>query len=496
MILNFSNDLEQAMSEAQSYQEWSGVAQRFDAKYQLDHWKNIDKTPLYDYNSIRIRLDRLRSHRAQKDNHGLLFALNEGIHGNMGGMGKVELYQKARFGTKRLITEYIEEVVSALHYLASDEVKDISLEEKMDFFHRASHCYGRSALLLSGSGTLLYFHLGAVKALWEQDLLPNIISGSSGGALVAALVGTHTNDELEKIFDPAYLEMEAEKDAALLKSFSLFKRKQIPAIEMHRVMQRLIPEITFQEALELTGININISVAPAELHQTSRLLNAITSPNVLVREAVQASCAVPGLYPSVALQAKNIKGERQAYLPSRRWVDGSLTEDLPVKRLSRLYGVNHTIVSQTNPLVLPFINENKATKGPGRIVKNATLSTAREWALAGAKLIQRPALKSPRFNRLLNGYISVLSQPYTGDINILPPRRFTNIMKILSLRSIEEIIELVTDGEKSTWPRIEQIRIQCRISGVLDDLLESFEHDVIEQATRQSQSSNGSVSSK
>ena len=35
-----------------------------------------------------MRLDRLRSMRAKHDYQGLLFNLNEGIHGNMGGMGK------------------------------------------------------------------------------------------------------------------------------------------------------------------------------------------------------------------------------------------------------------------------------------------------------------------------------------------------------------------------------------------------------------------------
>jgi TAG lipase/steryl ester hydrolase/phospholipase A2/LPA acyltransferase len=45
-------------------------------------------------------------------------------------------------------------------------------------------------------------------------------------------------------------------------------------------------------------------VAPAEKHQNGRLLNAITSPNVFVREAVLASCAVPGIYEPVALHGQ------------------------------------------------------------------------------------------------------------------------------------------------------------------------------------------------
>ena len=105
------------------------------------------------------------------------------------------------------------------------------------------------------------------------------------------------------------------------------------------------------------------AVAAAEKHQTSRLLNAITTPNVYVREAVMASAAVPGFYPPVALAAKNSQGQRQAYMPSRKWVDGSISDDLPAKRLARLYGANHFIVSQVNPHIFPFVNETAEDPG-------------------------------------------------------------------------------------------------------------------------------------
>ena len=48
-----------------------------------------------------------------------------------------------------------------------------------------------------------------------------------------------------------------------------------------------------------------------------------------------ASCAVPGVFPPVMLMAKTQHGERQPYLPTRKWVDGSIADDLPAKRLQR-----------------------------------------------------------------------------------------------------------------------------------------------------------------
>src|SRR3546814_13735032 len=88
--------------------------------------------------------------------------------------------------------------------------------------------------------------------------------------------------------------------------------------------------------------------------QNGRLLNAITAPNVLIREAVLASCAVPGVFPPVMLMARGEDGARVPYQPARRWVDGSVTPDIPTPRLARHYCVNHHIVRQPHPLALAF----------------------------------------------------------------------------------------------------------------------------------------------
>ncbi len=51
---------------------------------------------------------------------------------------------------------------------------------------------------------------------------------------------------------------------------------QIDVSDLEQLIARMVPNMTFQEAYEKTGRLISISVAPAELHQTSRLLNATT----------------------------------------------------------------------------------------------------------------------------------------------------------------------------------------------------------------------------
>ena len=466
------------MDAAESYDEWRAAAIAHDRASGLHKWVESDESKHFDYASIRRRLERLRRLRKSKDYARLLFALNEGIHGNIDGMGSRALYGKAKFGTKRLIMEYVDEVADALELLASDAASDIPFDDRLDFFRRAQHCYGVSAFMMSGAGSLLFFHVGAVKAMWLEGILPDVLSGSSGGAIVGSLVGTLSNRDLETMFEPENLVHEIERDQGLLRHLEVIRPEVASVAEVRKVLYRLIPDLTFQEAFEKTGRHLNVSIAAAEKHQTSRLLNSITTPNVYVREAVMASAAVPGFFPPVRLAAKNDKGRRQPYLRSRKWVDGSLSDDLPAKRLSRIYGVNHFIVSQVNPHVFPFVTDTRRESGVLATLRTAGSRTVREWLNAGATLFEKPLSWNATINRLANTGLSIINQDYVGDINILPDKRLFNPMKILAHRSVEEIVELIAMGEKATWPKIEMIRVQTTISRKLDRILRDFEQAV------------------
>jgi NTE family protein len=432
MILSRLSRIEKAMDEATCYEEWRAAAIEHDDVSGASKWREMDRSRRYDFVSIRERLDHLRTLRAAGDDRGLLFALNEGIHGNMGGMGRSELYGKAKFGTKHLIEEYVEEIVRALERLADPAVDSVSFEEKLDFFQRASHCFGRSALMMSGSGTLLYFHVGVAKALWNEQLLPDIISGSSGGSLVGSIICTHTDEELNEIFDSELLATKVTPTGFINRFMSIFKSERVTVEDIWGALEEFIPDLTFQDSFELTGRHMNVSVAPAGNHQKSRLLNADTSPNVYMREAVLASTAIPGFFPPVVLMAKNDKGERQAYHGSRKWVDGSISDDLPAKRLARLYGVNHYLVSQTNPHVIPFIDTTKRKTDTVSEIKYAAIDTARTWINAGAAIFETPLSWIPEVERLTNSALSVINQSYVGDITISPLKKIHNPLRALS----------------------------------------------------------------
>jgi len=462
------------MRHARSYEEWKAAALAEDERTGAARWREIDRSRRYDYKVIRHRLEELREVRSSGDPHRLLFYLNEGIHGNAGGMGSSSLYRRAHFGTKDLVTDYIRELAGALEQVADVGEASIPTVERLEFFRRASLCFGRTAIMFSGGGALGLFHVGVSKALAEQGLLPNVISGASAGSIVAGILGTRTDDELLGTLEARSV---IEGFASISEgNIELMKGGHRMSIEdVRRFVDHQIPDWTFQEAFERTGRRINISISPRELHQNSRLMNAITSPNVYIRETVLASCAIPGIFPAVTLAAKNAKGQRQPYVASRQWVDGSVTNDLPAKRLSRLYGVNHFITSQTNPIILWTLRDTGAEDSLFAKLWEINQNASREWLRATYPLAMQLTKRHYPFNLLTRMAYGIATQGYTADINILPRRRFWNPRKLLTIFSEEETRFMIAEGELATWPKIEMIRTCTRTSRTLDRILDRLE---------------------
>jgi TAG lipase/steryl ester hydrolase/phospholipase A2/LPA acyltransferase len=91
-----------------------------------------------------------------------------------------------------------------LHDAPEDQ---LPLERKLAFFAESRHALGKTGLLLSGGASLGMFHFGVLKALHEHNLLPRVISGSSAGSIVAALVGTRTQEEMDDLFVPGTIDL-------------------------------------------------------------------------------------------------------------------------------------------------------------------------------------------------------------------------------------------------------------------------------------------------
>ncbi len=468
---------EEQLNSAESYDQWLSICENMDRQNGMEEWRHTEISNSYDYASIRKRLDKLRLMRANNDYQHLLFTLNEGIHSNLGGIGKPSLYNKAKAGTKVLVEDYIAEICTALKLLNNADESLISYAEKQDFFSRASACNGRSALMLSGGGIMGIFHAGVLRALHEQDLLPSVISGSSMGSLMAAMVCTHPDDKIQGILsidafciDYIKLSPKQENKKTLLSLF--MNTSNVTGEDLDKILTHVIPDLTFQEALECYGKQLNITISGEKRSQAPRLLNAISSPNVTIRSAIKASCAVSGFFPSVMLEAKNAEGEKVPYLSEQRWIDGSFLHDFPTKRLARIYGINHFIGSMTNPLVLSLSTDPDASDSLAKTVLETAGSITKfatsQFLDLSHKIFRTRSKELSRFRYLAQ---SLVKQSYSADINIRPSNGLHNPLNLLSPPSRDEIAQFIKDGELSTWKRIEMIRNCTKISRTIDSII-------------------------
>ncbi|HVT37245.1 MAG TPA: DUF3336 domain-containing protein [Nevskiaceae bacterium] len=468
-----ARECEREMEHAVTYAAWRDAAAELDRREGLDDWKADEISKDYDWRLIRSRLRQIRQYRQENDVARLVYHLRQGLHWNLGNTGNPELYQHARIGTKNLVREYVTEVSDALNHLCELEAAEFPHHEKLKFFHETALSYGRSALMLSGGATLGLFHVGVVKALFREGLLPTVLSGSSAGSVVAATVGTRAEHEAEDLLDPtnAYYHFWR----VLPPKHMLARRSIMDQTQLRRAIAKNIKDMTFEEAYKLSGRIVNITVSPAGANQPPKLLNYLTFPHLYLREAVLASCAVPVLFPPVMLMTRDIGGERVPYMPLLRWNDGSLKSDLPTIRLRRLHNVNHFIVSQTNPHVLPFMTQ----RDPGaRGVFHAT----RTFAFSTLKHTAKNVLDLARAN--LSGAVrgtldtasAILDQDYRGNINILPEVSLWRYINVTRNPTLESVQRFMLEGERSTWPRMEMIRNQTLISQTLDRCVDRLEH--------------------
>jgi TAG lipase/lysophosphatidylethanolamine acyltransferase len=101
--------------------------------------------------------------------------------------------------------------------------------------------------------------------LFEQGLLPRIISGASVGSLIAALVCTRVDDEIPILFQDGGVSLDAfeSRDAkgSLSRKFKrLLERGVLMDVRvLEDVVRSNIGDVTFAEAFARTGRVLNVS---------------------------------------------------------------------------------------------------------------------------------------------------------------------------------------------------------------------------------------------
>ncbi|KAI1198333.1 acyl transferase/acyl hydrolase/lysophospholipase [Nemania serpens] len=491
------------MHHAESPIQWDAAAQELDILEGNDEWKAETSTGDYNPDILEARLRDLDEARMAGDTRAMMHLVRTALSRDLGGMGNIDLYRHSYRGTKKLIERYVDSALQTIAALVERSASHsrtpshdgFEARDLLDAMLYARQSFGRSALLLSGGGTFGMTHIGVLKALFEAKLLPRIISGASAGSIVCAVFCAKTDDEIPqalKVFphgDLAVFEERGNEDGLLDHLRRLLTEGNWSDIKhLTRVMRDLLGDITFQEAYNRTRRICNICVSTASIYELPRLLNYVTAPNVMIWSAVAASCSVPLVFSAGALLVKNpLTGEHSPWNPTPQvWIDGSVDNDLPMTRLAEMFNVNHFIVSQVNPHVVPFLVKDDMPCPSHDGNHSVIYKEESDWLYTITSLARSEALHRMQvmaemgvFPNLVSKLRSILSQKYSGDINIIPAIGVFDLPKILKNPTVEFMLRSCLLGERATWPKLSRIWDRCAIELALDRAVHALRARVV-----------------
>ncbi|KAL7542401.1 hypothetical protein ACHAXR_013404 [Thalassiosira sp. AJA248-18] len=399
-----------------------------------------------------------------------------------------------------------EAVLTTSHHTTKEEyAKNLVLREKiMTFLKRARAAYGRTALCLSGGAMMGCYHFGAIKALLETDLLPHIISGTSAGSVIGAMLCTRTDEELIRDLKPEVL---APKMSIFASSWGERAKRWYRHGTMfdqddwyRRVRWFTCGDITFEEAYKKTGRVFCVTLSATSKKAPPVLINYITAPNVVIASAVLASAAVPGFVDAMRLKVKDENGVvRDQAKFSEEYRDGSIDSDIPTNGLAEMLNCRFFLAAQANPHIVPFFFDNKGDVGrPSRWSSGMRDDSWRGGFLLSALVMYLLNDMRSKFHFLNDlevalGFTStMMTQIYSGTTTIVPQVcvkdfflasvkvficiRESNVT-LFSDQSTDDMIRYFQGGAVAAYQHVGMLKLHYKIAHALDECLASLEFD-------------------
>ncbi|KUI66476.1 hypothetical protein VM1G_01684 [Cytospora mali] len=376
----------------------------------------------------------------------------------------------------------------------------MSNQMKLDFVHDTRQAFGRSTLVLQGGAIFGLCHLGVVKALFLRGLLPRIITGTATGALIAALVAIHKEEELPAVLkgdgidltafaakakskgheDPDKGQSYTTRWATLLRRVKRFCRDGyfLDVKVLEECVRANVGELTFEEAYVRSKRVLNITVATVGQGGVPTLLNYLTAPNVLIWTAAVASNASTGsLYGhrETTILCKDQDGNIVPWAPAntidfRHWTHVSYTErDSPLMRIAELFNVNHFIVSQARPYLIPFLQSDM--HGPSLLeTRSKTTSVAAFLARMVGLEVRHRLRQLDTLGLLPTGIRRFLvdEQIPGASVMLVPEVTAGDFIRLLETPTRETLDYWILRGERSVWPAVAALKIRCAIETELD----------------------------
>ncbi|KAF9887457.1 hypothetical protein FE257_010174 [Aspergillus nanangensis] len=488
------------LATAQTYDDWEVAAFDLDELLSVDLWRQNPTSRHYDYRLILRRVEALLSARDEGDVLTLCNLLRSGLVRNLGNITSPKLFLHAYAGTKFLIDDYITQVALSIKYvteLQTTSMRDnaFTSQAKLELLHDTRQAFGRTTLVLQGGSIFGLCHLGVVKALHLQGLLPRIITGTATGALIAALVCVHTEDELLTFLNGEGIDLtafdrqrEVEPSgwwqsyigdsalATLARRVDRYVQKGyfFDATVLEECVRSNLGDLTFEEAYARSKRILNITVAMSDRGRSPNLLNYLTAPNVLIWSAAVASNASSSsLYQPVTIYCKDETGSIVPWPHSqdvtfKSWHHVKYSEkESPLSRIAELFNVNQFIVSQARPYIIPFLRSEMSDLD-GRPI---SLWNVHSFMMRLASSEIRHRLRQFDYIGILPQMISRLLIEETipgSSMTIVPDLSWRDFTKLFQNPNKQSLAHWILEGERGVWPAVSALKVRGVIEIELD----------------------------
>lgn len=494
--------IQETLEHARLYEEWDAAAFQLDAILSNDLWRQVPASKDYDFKLIYARTTALIEALEDQNVYAMVHSLRSGLVRNLGNITAAKLYNRAYEGTKLLIEDYVTQVALTVQYVTAcptGHAAELSNQQKLDLLHDARQAFGRSCLVLQGGSIFGLCHIGVVKALHLRGLLPRIIAGTATGALMAALVGVHTEDELLGFLSGEGIDLSAfaaasgrAADAAqkhqpaygLLSTVVRRARRflkygyVLDVKVLEECVRANVGDLTFEEAYQRTKRVLNITVS-ATGGGVPSLLNYLTAPNVLIWSAALASNATDARFSPITLQCKTSDGRIVPWdIPAKASVKPATStynrtpstdhdRDTPLSRVAELFNVNHFVISQARPYIAPFL-------APSLYHSNSPRSSREPWTTFLMRLmimeLQHRLTQMDMLGWLSSGIRRLLLDESVPGASwtLVPQVSLLDFARLLRNPTREEIDYWILRGERSVWPAVCALKIRCVVEVELD----------------------------
>lgn len=156
------------------------------------------------------------------------------------------------------------------------------------------------------------------------------------------------------------------------------------------------------------------------------------------------------------------------YLTVRAWGQISYSErESPLCRLAELFNVNHFIVSQARPYLIPLLREESQRSGQ---IRDHQWSLTRH-AFRMITLELRHRLKQLDYLGLLPTILRrfLIDEDIPGpSITILPDLSLSDLSKLFHSPTKDDFRNWILKGERGVWPAITAIKVRCTVEMELE----------------------------